>query len=123
MVAPQRLQTLTVSLNPPPVPQVLYSDSFRKQVQGKAAFVLDTPEMRRVRETQRIISGVRFWLPLLEYSVFTFGDLFTFMSFVFTLIIFIICCCLDFCRQRFPVIRWRFINSVSTSWSSHLLSR
>lgn len=41
-------------------PQVLYSDSFRKQVQGKAAFVLDTPEMRRVRETQRIISGVNF---------------------------------------------------------------
>uniref|UniRef100_A0A672HDN2 Nebulin n=1 Tax=Salarias fasciatus TaxID=181472 RepID=A0A672HDN2_SALFA len=40
--------------------QVLYSDSFRKQVQGKAAFVLDTPEMRRVRETQRIISGVRY---------------------------------------------------------------
>lgn len=39
--------------------QVLYSDSFRKQVQGKAAFVLDTPEMRRVKETQRIISGVR----------------------------------------------------------------
>ncbi|KAG7502437.1 nebulin isoform X20 [Solea senegalensis] len=39
---------------------VLYSDSFRKQVQGKAAFVLDTPEMRRVRETQRIISGVRY---------------------------------------------------------------
>lgn len=38
---------------------MLYSDSFRKQVQGKAAFVLDTPEMRRVRETQRIISGVR----------------------------------------------------------------
>uniref|UniRef100_A0A3B5MXL6 Nebulin n=1 Tax=Xiphophorus couchianus TaxID=32473 RepID=A0A3B5MXL6_9TELE len=35
---------------------VLYSDSFRRQVQGKAAFVLDTPEMRRVRETQRIIS-------------------------------------------------------------------
>ncbi|KAG7240343.1 hypothetical protein INR49_026914 [Caranx melampygus] len=40
--------------------RVLYSDSFRKQVQGKAAFVLDTPEMRRVRETQRIISGVRY---------------------------------------------------------------
>ncbi|KAM3607132.1 uncharacterized protein V6R79_002158 [Siganus canaliculatus] len=39
---------------------VLYSDSFRKQVQGKAAFVLDTPEMRRVRETQRIVSGVRY---------------------------------------------------------------
>uniref|UniRef100_A0AAV2JZQ8 Nebulin n=1 Tax=Knipowitschia caucasica TaxID=637954 RepID=A0AAV2JZQ8_KNICA len=39
---------------------VLYSDSFRKQIQGKAAFVLDTPEMRRVRETQRIISGVRY---------------------------------------------------------------
>ncbi|KAM6893399.1 nebulette-like, partial [Xenentodon cancila] len=31
-----------------------------QQVQGKAAFVLDTPEMRRVRETQRIISGVRY---------------------------------------------------------------
>lgn len=43
-----------------PLLQVLYSDSFRRQVQGKAAFVLDTPEMRRVRETQRIISGVRF---------------------------------------------------------------
>ncbi|XP_031440949.1 nebulin isoform X4 [Clupea harengus] len=39
---------------------VLYSDSFRKQVQGKAAFVLDTPEMRRVKETQRNISGVRY---------------------------------------------------------------
>uniref|UniRef100_A0A3B1KE77 SH3 domain-containing protein n=1 Tax=Astyanax mexicanus TaxID=7994 RepID=A0A3B1KE77_ASTMX len=39
---------------------VLYSDSFRKQVQGKAAFVLDTPELRRVRETQRIISGVQY---------------------------------------------------------------
>ena len=44
---------------PPLPPQVLYSDSFRKQVQGKAAFVLDTPEMRRVKETQRNISGVR----------------------------------------------------------------
>ncbi|MEQ2187356.1 hypothetical protein GOODEAATRI_003895, partial [Goodea atripinnis] len=42
------------------VSQVLYSDSFRRQVQGKAAFVLDTPEMRRVRETQRIISGVKY---------------------------------------------------------------
>uniref|UniRef100_A0A4W5RSJ5 SH3 domain-containing protein n=1 Tax=Hucho hucho TaxID=62062 RepID=A0A4W5RSJ5_9TELE len=39
---------------------VLYSDSFRKQVQGKAAFVLDTPEMRRVKETQRNISGVKY---------------------------------------------------------------
>lgn len=68
VITPQRFQTLTVSHS---VPQVLYSDSFRKQVQGKAAFVLDTPEMRRVRETQRIISGVRFWLPLLKYSVFT----------------------------------------------------
>uniref|UniRef100_A0A672PYC2 Nebulin n=1 Tax=Sinocyclocheilus grahami TaxID=75366 RepID=A0A672PYC2_SINGR len=42
------------------ISSVLYSDSFRKQVQGKAAFVLDTPEMRRVKETQRIISGVRY---------------------------------------------------------------
>lgn len=41
-----------------PSRQVLYSDSFRKQVQGKAAFVLDTPEMRRVRESQRNISSV-----------------------------------------------------------------
>uniref|UniRef100_A0A3Q3ILA0 SH3 domain-containing protein n=1 Tax=Monopterus albus TaxID=43700 RepID=A0A3Q3ILA0_MONAL len=39
---------------------VLYSDSFRKQVQGKAAFILDTPELRRVRDSQRIISGVRY---------------------------------------------------------------
>ncbi|KAL0963985.1 hypothetical protein UPYG_G00316080 [Umbra pygmaea] len=39
---------------------VLYSDSFRKQVQGKAAFVLDTPEMRRVKETQRNISAVKY---------------------------------------------------------------
>uniref|UniRef100_A0A673AB22 Nebulin n=1 Tax=Sphaeramia orbicularis TaxID=375764 RepID=A0A673AB22_9TELE len=51
---------LCVSLTDAPLLQVLYSDSFRKQVQGKAAFVLDTPEMRRVRETQRIISGVRY---------------------------------------------------------------
>ncbi|XP_073926878.1 nebulin isoform X38 [Castor canadensis] len=39
---------------------VLYSDSFRKQIQGKAAYVLDTPEMRRVRETQRNISTVKY---------------------------------------------------------------
>uniref|UniRef100_A0A8C6YGX4 Nebulin n=1 Tax=Naja naja TaxID=35670 RepID=A0A8C6YGX4_NAJNA len=39
---------------------ILYSDSFRKQVQGKAPFVLDTPEMRRVRETQRHISTVKY---------------------------------------------------------------
>uniref|UniRef100_A0A8C0GSY1 Nebulin n=1 Tax=Chelonoidis abingdonii TaxID=106734 RepID=A0A8C0GSY1_CHEAB len=39
---------------------VLYSDSFRKQVQGKAAYVMDTPEMRRVRETQRHISTVKY---------------------------------------------------------------
>uniref|UniRef100_A0A8B9ZYR3 Nebulin n=1 Tax=Anas zonorhyncha TaxID=75864 RepID=A0A8B9ZYR3_9AVES len=39
---------------------VLYSDSFRKQVQGKAAYVLDTPEMRRVRETQKHISTVKY---------------------------------------------------------------
>uniref|UniRef100_A0A4W3I6B9 Nebulin n=1 Tax=Callorhinchus milii TaxID=7868 RepID=A0A4W3I6B9_CALMI len=40
--------------------QVLYSDSFRKQVQGRAAYVLDTPEMRRVRDSQRIISTVKY---------------------------------------------------------------
>ncbi|CAH2305485.1 nebulin isoform X10 [Pelobates cultripes] len=39
---------------------VLYSDSFRKQIQGRAAFVLDTPEMRRVRESQRHISSVKY---------------------------------------------------------------
>ncbi|KAM5327170.1 nebulin isoform 15-T15 [Glossophaga mutica] len=39
---------------------VLYSDSFRKQIQGRAAYVLDTPEMRRVRETQRHISTVKY---------------------------------------------------------------
>lgn len=38
--------------------QILYSDSFRKQVQGRASYVLDTPEMRRVRESQRNISTV-----------------------------------------------------------------
>ncbi|XP_050825078.1 nebulin isoform X34 [Gopherus flavomarginatus] len=42
------------------ISSVLYSDSFRKQVQGKAAYVLDTPEMRRVRETQRHISTVKY---------------------------------------------------------------
>lgn len=57
----------------PTVHQVLYSDSFRKQVQGKAAFVLDTPEMRRVRETQRIISGVRFWNCLLNRCTLRFS--------------------------------------------------
>lgn len=60
---PRFLLLLLLSSRPEPDGhQVLYSDSFRKQVQGKAAFVLDTPEMRRVRETQRIISGVRLWL-------------------------------------------------------------
>ncbi|KAM6892580.1 nebulin-like, partial [Xenentodon cancila] len=49
-----------VKRNQENISSVLHSDSFRKQVQGKAAFVLDTPEMRRVRETQRIISGVRY---------------------------------------------------------------
>ncbi|XP_030435750.1 nebulin isoform X23 [Gopherus evgoodei] len=42
------------------ISSILYSDSFRKQVQGKAAYVLDTPEMRRVRETQRHISTVKY---------------------------------------------------------------
>uniref|UniRef100_A0A6I8NB76 Nebulin n=1 Tax=Ornithorhynchus anatinus TaxID=9258 RepID=A0A6I8NB76_ORNAN len=42
------------------ISSVLYSDSFRKQVQGKAAYVMDTPEMRRVRETQRHISSVKY---------------------------------------------------------------
>ncbi|XP_068022865.1 nebulin isoform X4 [Melanerpes formicivorus] len=42
------------------ISSVLYSDSFRKEVQGKAAYVLDTPEMRRVRETQKHISTVKY---------------------------------------------------------------
>ncbi|XP_043930823.1 nebulin isoform X2 [Protopterus annectens] len=42
------------------ISSVLYSDSFRRQVQGRAAYVMDTPEMRRVRETQRIISSVKY---------------------------------------------------------------
>ncbi|XP_063789619.1 nebulin isoform X5 [Pseudophryne corroboree] len=42
------------------ISMVLYSDSFRKQIQGKASFVLDTPEMRRVRESQRHISSVKY---------------------------------------------------------------
>ncbi len=46
---------------PPPAPrppQVLYADGFRRHIQGRAAHVLDTPEMRRVRETQRNVSTV-----------------------------------------------------------------
>uniref|UniRef100_A0A7M4EMP7 Nebulin n=1 Tax=Crocodylus porosus TaxID=8502 RepID=A0A7M4EMP7_CROPO len=42
------------------ISSVLYSDSFRKQVQGRAAYVLDTPEMRRVRDSQRHISTVKY---------------------------------------------------------------
>ncbi|XP_041119147.1 nebulin-like isoform X27 [Polyodon spathula] len=49
-----------VKRNQEHISSVLYSDSFRKQVQGKAAFYLDTPEMRRVKETQRNISAVRY---------------------------------------------------------------
>ncbi|XP_031226097.1 nebulin isoform X19 [Mastomys coucha] len=49
-----------VKLNQENLSSVLYSDSFRKQIQGKAAYVLDTPEMRRVRETQRHISTVKY---------------------------------------------------------------
>lgn len=51
-----------------PTWQVLYSDSFRKQVQGKAAYVLDTPEMRRVRETQKHISTVRAFMGVLNWQ-------------------------------------------------------
>ncbi|XP_044159497.1 nebulin isoform X2 [Bufo gargarizans] len=42
------------------ISMVLYSDSFRKQIQGRAAYLMDTPEMRRVRETQRHISAVKY---------------------------------------------------------------
>ncbi|XP_056649848.1 nebulin isoform X38 [Monodelphis domestica] len=49
-----------VKRNQENISSVLYSDSFRKQVQGKAAYVLDTPEMRRVRETQKHISTVKY---------------------------------------------------------------
>ncbi|XP_063139664.1 nebulin isoform X34 [Rattus norvegicus] len=49
-----------VKRNQENISSVLYSDSFRKQIQGKAAYVLDTPEMRRVRETQRHISTVKY---------------------------------------------------------------
>uniref|UniRef100_A0A8C6YGE8 Nebulin n=1 Tax=Naja naja TaxID=35670 RepID=A0A8C6YGE8_NAJNA len=49
-----------VKRNQEHISSILYSDSFRKQVQGKAPFVLDTPEMRRVRETQRHISTVKY---------------------------------------------------------------
>uniref|UniRef100_A0A8C0V596 Nebulin n=1 Tax=Cyanistes caeruleus TaxID=156563 RepID=A0A8C0V596_CYACU len=49
-----------VKRNQEQISSVLYSDSFRKQVQGKAAYVLDTPEMRRVRETQKHISTVKY---------------------------------------------------------------
>ncbi|KAM3915930.1 nebulin isoform 15-T16 [Leptodactylus fuscus] len=49
-----------VKRNQENISMVLYSDSFRKQIQGRAAYVMDTPEMRRVRETQRHISAVRY---------------------------------------------------------------
>nr|XP_035160810.2 nebulin isoform X8 [Callithrix jacchus] len=49
-----------VKRNQENISSVLYSDSFRKQIQGKAAYVLDTPEMRRVREIQRHISTVKY---------------------------------------------------------------
>ncbi|XP_007894492.2 nebulin isoform X6 [Callorhinchus milii] len=49
-----------VKRNQENISSVLYSDSFRKQVQGRAAYVLDTPEMRRVRDSQRIISTVKY---------------------------------------------------------------
>ncbi|MEE6489227.1 hypothetical protein FKM82_015521 [Ascaphus truei] len=49
-----------VKRNQENISSVLYSDSFRKQIQGKAAFVLDTPEMRRVRDSQRHISSVKY---------------------------------------------------------------
>ncbi|XP_031226107.1 nebulin isoform X28 [Mastomys coucha] len=53
-------ETERVKRNQENFSSVLYSDSFRKQIQGKAAYVLDTPEMRRVRETQRHISTVKY---------------------------------------------------------------
>ncbi|KAM9305836.1 nebulin [Gastrophryne carolinensis] len=49
-----------VKRNQENISMVLYSDSFRKQIQGRAAYVMDTPEMRRVRETQRHISAVKY---------------------------------------------------------------
>ncbi|XP_069472566.1 nebulin isoform X7 [Ambystoma mexicanum] len=58
--APVTPEMERVKRNQENISSVLYSDSFRKQVQGKAAFVMDTPEMRRVRETQRNISSVRY---------------------------------------------------------------
>ncbi|XP_048454774.1 nebulin [Rhincodon typus] len=49
-----------VKRNQENISSILYSDSFRKQVQGRAAYVLDTPEMRRVRDSQRNISTVKY---------------------------------------------------------------
>ncbi|XP_067843239.1 nebulin isoform X3 [Heptranchias perlo] len=49
-----------VKRNQENISSVLYSDSFRKQVQGRASYVLDTPEMRRVRDSQRNISTVKY---------------------------------------------------------------
>ncbi|OCT63476.1 hypothetical protein XELAEV_18044573mg [Xenopus laevis] len=49
-----------VKRNQENISSVLYSDSFRKQIQGRAAYVMDTPEMRRVRESQKHISLVRY---------------------------------------------------------------
>ncbi|XP_069791026.1 nebulin isoform X4 [Narcine bancroftii] len=49
-----------VKRNQENISSILYSDSFRKQVQGRASYVLDTPEMRRVRDSQRNISTVKY---------------------------------------------------------------
>ncbi|XP_031749341.1 nebulin isoform X29 [Xenopus tropicalis] len=49
-----------VKRNQENISSVLYSDSFRKQIQGRAAYVMDTPEMRRVRESQKHISLIKY---------------------------------------------------------------
>ncbi|KAM5152119.1 nebulin isoform 9-T10 [Mantella aurantiaca] len=58
--APVTPEMERVKRNQENISSVLYSDQFRKQIQGRAAYVMDTPEMRRVRETQRHISSVRY---------------------------------------------------------------
>nr|DBA19737.1 TPA: hypothetical protein GDO54_015520 [Pyxicephalus adspersus] len=58
--APVTPEMERVKRNQENISSVLYSDQFRKQIQGRAAYVMDTPEMRRVRETQRHISTVKY---------------------------------------------------------------
>lgn len=47
--------------------QVKYS-SDQRQMKGRCSVLLDTPELRHVKETQNNISMVGYFLPITEYT-------------------------------------------------------